>query len=81
MKGIQIISTKHILVAVFKALREVVGGSDGRPGGLRTRNIHSEIVFSLSPNNNVCPPPTPIGGGEGAYPFGGRSQSHSLASG
>lgn len=48
-----IISTKHILVAVFKALRGVVEGSDGGPGGLRTRNVHSEIVFSLSPNNNI----------------------------
>ena len=38
---------------MFKALRGVVGGSDGGPGGLRTRNVHSEIVFSLSPNNNV----------------------------
>jgi EKC/KEOPS complex subunit CGI121/TPRKB len=24
-------------------------------GRLRSRNVHSEIVFSLSPNNNVCP--------------------------
>ncbi|KAF8477169.1 kinase binding protein CGI-121-domain-containing protein [Kalaharituber pfeilii] len=49
-----IISTKHILVAVFKALRGVLGSSNGTPGtGLRTRNVHSEVVFSLSPNNNI----------------------------
>jgi hypothetical protein len=33
--------------AIFKAI------NDGLNGRLKSRNVHSEIVFNLSPNNNV----------------------------
>jgi EKC/KEOPS complex subunit CGI121/TPRKB len=42
-----LISTSHVLAACFKAV------SDSLNGRLKTRNVHSEIVFALSPNNNV----------------------------
>jgi EKC/KEOPS complex subunit CGI121/TPRKB len=42
-----LISTSHVLAACFKAI------SDSTNGRLKTRNVHSEIVFALSPNNNV----------------------------
>lgn len=42
-----LISTSHVLAACFKAI------SDSLNGRLKTRNVHSEIVFALSPNNNV----------------------------
>ncbi|KAL1630072.1 hypothetical protein SLS54_000932 [Diplodia seriata] len=42
-----LLSTTHVLAAVFRALNDQLNGR------LRSRNVHSEIVFSLSPNNNV----------------------------
>lgn len=42
-----LISKKHVLAACFRAI------SDSLSSRLKSRNVHSEIVFSLSPNNNV----------------------------
>ncbi|KAM7186624.1 Kinase binding protein CGI-121 domain containing protein [Naviculisporaceae sp. PSN 640] len=43
-----IISRAHLLSAVFSALNAAATGS------LRTPNVHSEIVISLGPNNNIA---------------------------
>ena len=43
----QILSVNHALAAVFRAV------NDKMHSRLKSRNWHSEIVFSLSPNNNV----------------------------
>ncbi|KAL1632768.1 hypothetical protein SLS58_011315 [Diplodia intermedia] len=43
-----LLSTTHVLAAVFRALNDQLNGR------LRSRNVHSEIVFSLSPNNNIA---------------------------
>lgn len=43
-----IISRTHLLSAAWRAI------NDQRAGRLKTRNVHSEIVFALSGNNNVC---------------------------
>lgn len=44
-----ILSTTHLLAAVFQAVRnELVSGKR------RTRNVHSEVVYCLGGNNNVC---------------------------
>ena len=43
----EILSSNHILAAVFRAVNDL------EKGRLKTRNVHSEIVFALSPNNNV----------------------------
>lgn len=43
----QLLSTTHVLAAVFRALNDQLNAR------LKSRNVHSEIVFSLSPNNNV----------------------------
>jgi EKC/KEOPS complex subunit CGI121/TPRKB len=43
----QILSTKHVLAAAFRAMNDHLNER------LKSRNIHSEIVFCLSPNNNV----------------------------
>ncbi|KAG0633017.1 hypothetical protein HOY80DRAFT_1013204 [Tuber brumale] len=54
-----ILSTTHLLAAVFQAVRnELVSGKR------RTRNVHSEVVYCLGGNNNVfwC-----HGGDEGRY--------------
>jgi len=37
----------HVLAAVFRAINDMLQSR------LKSRNVHSEIVFSLSPNNNV----------------------------
>jgi hypothetical protein len=42
-----LISRSHVLAACFRAI------CDSLNGCLKSRNVHSEIVFSLSPNNNV----------------------------
>ena len=43
----QILSRLHILAAAYRAV------NDALEERLKSRNIHSEIVFSLSMNNNV----------------------------
>jgi EKC/KEOPS complex subunit CGI121/TPRKB len=45
-----LLSMKHVLAACFRAVNDMLNGR------LRSRNVHSEIVFSLSPNNNVSWP-------------------------
>ncbi|EPE30720.1 hypothetical protein GLAREA_03687 [Glarea lozoyensis ATCC 20868] len=43
-----LVSRVHALAAVYRAVSDLLGGR------LRSRNVHSEIVFSLSPNNNIA---------------------------
>ncbi|ELR05343.1 hypothetical protein VC83_06536 [Pseudogymnoascus destructans] len=43
-----IVSKVQILAAAFRAI------NDNLEGRLRTRNVHSEMVFCLSPNNNIA---------------------------
>jgi EKC/KEOPS complex subunit CGI121/TPRKB len=45
--GDKILSTTHVLAAVFRA------ASDMGKGRMKSRNVHSEVVLALSPNNNV----------------------------
>lgn len=40
-------SSTHVLAAVFKAVNDMLNSR------LKSRNVHSEIVFDLSPTNNV----------------------------
>ncbi|KAI1632506.1 CGI-121-domain-containing protein [Biscogniauxia mediterranea] len=42
-----IISRLQVLAAIYKAITVHIGGT------MKTPNIHSEIVWSLSPNNNI----------------------------
>ncbi|GAB7344633.1 hypothetical protein MBLNU457_3118t2 [Dothideomycetes sp. NU457] len=44
----QILSRDHVLAACFKAI------NDAANNRLKSRNVHSEIVFSMSPNNNIA---------------------------
>jgi EKC/KEOPS complex subunit CGI121/TPRKB len=44
---IQIVSKIHALAATYRAVNDLLQNR------LKSRNVHSEIVFSLSPNNNV----------------------------
>jgi hypothetical protein len=44
---IQIVSKIHTLAATYRAVNDLLQNR------LKSRNVHSEIVFSLSPNNNV----------------------------
>lgn len=44
-------STTHVLAAVFRAVNDMLHSR------LKSRNVHSEIVFSFSPNNNVSVSP------------------------
>ena len=43
-----LLSRRQVLAACFTAI------NDRLSGRLKSRNVHSEIVFALSPNNNVC---------------------------
>ncbi|TVY42715.1 EKC/KEOPS complex subunit, partial [Lachnellula subtilissima] len=43
-----IVSRIHVLSAVYRAINAL------HSHRLRSRNVHSEIVFSLSPNNNIA---------------------------
>lgn len=43
-----IISPNHLLAAVFRAANDYLNKR------LKSRNVHSEIVFALSPNNNIA---------------------------
>lgn len=42
-----ILTTTHVLAATFRALNDYLHDR------LKSRNVHSEIVFALSPNNNI----------------------------
>jgi len=42
-----ILSTTHILAAVFRAVNDLLNAR------LKSRNVHSEVVFSLGSSNNV----------------------------
>ncbi len=57
-------SRTHVLAAVFRAVTVLLlpSPNDGPPSSsLRTPNVHSEIVYSLSPSSNVrLPPPRPF---------------------
>ncbi|KAK5165866.1 uncharacterized protein LTR77_008789 [Saxophila tyrrhenica] len=43
-----LISRNHVLAACFRAINDMLNDR------LKSRNVHSEIVFSLSPNNNIA---------------------------
>ncbi|KAF2151670.1 CGI-121-domain-containing protein [Myriangium duriaei CBS 260.36] len=43
-----ILCREHLLAACFRAINDLARNR------LRTKNVHSEIVFSLSPNNNIA---------------------------
>ncbi|KAG9233543.1 kinase binding protein CGI-121-domain-containing protein [Amylocarpus encephaloides] len=43
-----IVSKIHALAAAYRAVNDMLSDR------LRSRNVHSEIVFSLSPNNNIA---------------------------
>ncbi|PKY06497.1 CGI-121-domain-containing protein [Aspergillus campestris IBT 28561] len=43
-----VLSRTHLLTAVFRAANDYLNGR------LKSRNIHSEIVFSFSPTNNIA---------------------------
>jgi EKC/KEOPS complex subunit CGI121/TPRKB len=59
-----ILTTTHVLAAAFRAM------NDHLHERLKSRNVHSEIVFALSPNNNI---------GEAFRKFGmGDTTSHLL---
>lgn len=42
-----IYSLEQVLAATYRAV------NDTEAGFLRTKNVHSEVIFSLSPNNNI----------------------------
>ncbi|KAI1609496.1 kinase binding protein CGI-121-domain-containing protein [Exophiala viscosa] len=42
-----VLSTTHVLAATFRAMNDYINDR------LKSRNVHSEIVFCLSPNNNI----------------------------
>ncbi|KAK5130271.1 hypothetical protein LTR08_002272 [Meristemomyces frigidus] len=42
-----LLSTTQVLAAVFRAINDMMQGR------MKSRNVHSEIVFSLSANNNI----------------------------
>ena len=44
---LKILCRDHVLAACFRAINDQIHHR------LKSRNVHSEIVFSLSPNNNV----------------------------
>lgn len=44
-----ILSRGHALSACFRAITDMLNDR------MKSRNVHSEIVFAMSPNNNVSP--------------------------
>lgn len=42
-----VVSSRQVLAATFRAMNDYLNDR------LKSRNIHSEIVFALSPNNNI----------------------------
>lgn len=59
-----VLSTDHLNMAIYRALNDTLVNSN-----LRTRNIHSEIVFCMSPNNNII---------EGLKKFGINDQDKAI---
>lgn len=47
-----LLSRRHVLSACFRAINDLIADR------LKTRNVHSEIVFAMNPNNNVSRPST-----------------------
>lgn len=45
---IQVLSRAHAIAAVFRAVNDYMNNR------LKSRNVHSEIVYSLNPTNSVC---------------------------
>ncbi|MCJ1313709.1 hypothetical protein MMC25_007388 [Agyrium rufum] len=43
-----VISPRHLLAAIFRA------ANDLKNNRIKSRNVHAEIVFALSPNNNIA---------------------------
>ena len=43
----KVLSPTHVLAAVFRATNDYLNDR------MKSKNVHSEIVFALSPNNNV----------------------------
>lgn len=46
----QVLSRLHAITAIFRAVNDYMNGR------LKSRNVHSEIVFSFNQANNVCYP-------------------------
>jgi EKC/KEOPS complex subunit CGI121/TPRKB len=44
----KITSMEHLRTAVYQAVLAAA------QGGLRTKTVHSEIIWALNPSNNVC---------------------------
>lgn len=42
-----LLSRSHVLSACFRAINDLIADR------LKTKNVHSEIVFAMNPNNNV----------------------------
>lgn len=42
-----LLSRSHVLSACFRAINDLIAKR------LKTKNVHSEIVFAMNPNNNV----------------------------
>jgi hypothetical protein len=51
-----VLSVRQVLAAAFRAI------NDRANGRMKSRNVHSETVFALSPNNNVSTPLQPVVG-------------------
>lgn len=43
----QVLSRMHLFAACFRGINDMASNR------LKSRNVHSEIVFSFAPNNNV----------------------------
>ncbi|EME46851.1 hypothetical protein DOTSEDRAFT_78978 [Dothistroma septosporum NZE10] len=43
-----LLSRKHVLSACFRAVNDLLNAR------MKSRNVHSEVVFALSPNNNIA---------------------------
>jgi EKC/KEOPS complex subunit CGI121/TPRKB len=59
-----VLSTDHLKMAIYQALNDTLTNNN-----LRTRNIHSEIVLCMSPNNNII---------EGLRKFGINDQDKAI---
>ena len=48
-----ICSTSHLLVSIHQAILRNARRIEGKTTGLRTKSIHSEVLWNLSVTNNV----------------------------